>query len=143
MEDNKRLCATCDVWYSHDEAWKHAHFEPQSGKPREDWLASKLTYQRWIFDTVEGAQWWGKTASTKHKAYIDKLSKADNKNETWLSMSIAPKENGKQILLMFENERYSVGYWDITETGGFAWVEPCSGEKLHLHYDHPIGWKPL
>ena len=78
------------------------------------------------------------------------------------SMESAPKGGGAKmttdpnwveppkILLLFENDKISVGYWDWYYAeggrgyeGGEAWIEPCSGERLDLHYDPPIGWLPL
>jgi len=56
-----------------------------------------------------------------------------------------------RILLCFGNEAQSVAYWDwyYAEGGsgctdGFAWIEPCSGDPLNLHYGTvPTGWMPL
>lgn len=74
------------------------------------------------------------------------------------SMSNAPKakysESGERIftglpkiLLFFENDAASVGYWDWYYAeggrgydGGSAWIEPVSGERLDSHYGEPIGW---
>ncbi len=81
----------------------------------------------------------------------------------WLSMGTAPKGGGAEsvadpkwgepphILLLFEGGKVSVAYWDwhYAEGGGGyrpgldAWVEPCSGEQLRLHYSAPIGWMHL
>lgn len=80
----------------------------------------------------------------------------------WQPMESAPKGGGAElvtdpnwieppwVLLLFEEGKISVGYWDwyyaeggAGHTGGLAWVEPCSGERLDLHYDVPIGWMPL
>ena len=82
--------------------------------------------------------------------------------DSFLHMHIAPKGGGAmlvtdsdwvdppKILLLFEGGKMSVGYWDWSYaeggrnyTGGEAWIEPCSGERLDLHYDQPIGWLPL
>lgn len=81
----------------------------------------------------------------------------------WQPMETAPKGSGPdllvtdpqyvappQILLLFEGGDVSVAYWDwyYAEGGhgctdGFAWIEPCSGEQLNLHYNEPVGWMPL
>ena len=83
----------------------------------------------------------------------------------WQPMEAAPKGNGDivemaadpnwieppQILLRFGDEAVSVAYWDwyyaeggLVFTDGFAWIEPCSGEPLNLHYTTPpTGWKFL
>jgi hypothetical protein len=54
-----------------------------------------------------------------------------------------------KILLLFDGD-ISVGYWEpyyaeggSGRTDGFAWIEPCSGEPLNLHYDNPEAWMPL
>ena len=67
----------------------------------------------------------------------------------WLPMSSAPID-GKRVLLRFEKERVSVGYWDLYFAeggrgyeGGLAWIEPVSGERLDLYYDAPIAWLPI
>lgn len=56
---SRRLCALCDGWYdpSTEEARVHDHPEPQSGPPRDAWLASALPYERWILETREGREW--------------------------------------------------------------------------------------
>lgn len=84
----------------------------------------------------------------------------------WLPIETAPKGGGAEsvtdpawvepprILLRFGSEAVSVAYWDWFyaeggrgyrfEHNGFAWVEPCSGEPLDLHYSTPPdGWMPL
>jgi len=81
----------------------------------------------------------------------------------WQPMETAPKGGGAElvtdpnwvqpprILLRFGDEAVSVAYWDwyYAEGGngytdGFAWIEPCSGEQLNLHYSTPPdGWMPL
>ena len=66
----------------------------------------------------------------------------------WKPIESAPKEG--RILLLFPNSKISVGYWDIYysnegrgyERGLSAWIEPCSGERLCLHYDDPVAWMP-
>ncbi|MCG7932118.1 MAG: hypothetical protein N0E44_18970 [Candidatus Thiodiazotropha lotti] len=77
-------------------------------------------------------------------------------------MDTAPKGGGAElvsdpewveppkILLLFEDNVFSVGYWDwyyaeggMGYEGGEAWTEPVSGERLDMHYDPPIGWMPL
>jgi hypothetical protein len=77
-------------------------------------------------------------------------------------MDTAPKGGGAEyvtdpnwvepprILMKFKGGQVSVAYWDWyhAEGGagyrdGFAWIEPCSGEQLNLHYGQPIGWMPL
>lgn len=81
----------------------------------------------------------------------------------WRPIETAPKGGGAEmrtdprwvdppkILIRFGDEAVSVAYWDwyYAEGGhgcttGFAWVEPCSGETLDLHYTTPPdGWMPL
>lgn len=69
----------------------------------------------------------------------------------WLPMSSAPIDGKcKRVLLKFEDEKVSVGYWDLYYAeggrgyeGGLAWIEPVSGERLDLNYDPPIGWLPI
>lgn len=81
----------------------------------------------------------------------------------WQPMETAPKGGGAddtrdcawveppKILLRFGEESISVAYWEwyYAEggdgfTNGFAWVEPCSGEPLDLHYTtEPDGWLSL
>lgn len=68
----------------------------------------------------------------------------------WLPIDSAPKR-GEKILLRFGEEAVSVAYWDEYYadggsgcTDGFAWIEPCSGEPLNLHYSaSPDGWLPI
>jgi len=54
-----RLCSVCDERYDPTgaRAAEHLHPEPQSGPPRDAWLASGLAYERWIRDTPEGREW--------------------------------------------------------------------------------------
>lgn len=55
------------------------------------------------------------------------------------------------ILLRFGTEAVSVARWDwyYAEGGGgctdgFAWIEPCSGDLLNLHYTMPPdAWMPI
>jgi len=80
----------------------------------------------------------------------------------WLPVETAPKGGGAErvtdplwveppdILLRFFEDVMRVGRWDwyYAEGGngcidGVAWVEPCSGELLHLHYGEPTGWMAL
>jgi hypothetical protein len=81
----------------------------------------------------------------------------------WQPMETAPKGGGAdlvtdpnwvnppRVLLRFGDEAVSVAYWDwyYAEGGGgyrdgFAWIEPCSGEPLNLHYTTPPdGWIAL
>jgi len=55
-----------------------------------------------------------------------------------------------QILLKFEHSCISVAVWEYYYaeggrgcTDGVAWIEPCSGEPLNLHYDNPVAWASL
>ncbi len=53
-------CGLCDETYYMDDAERvkvHEHPEPQSGMPRERWLASRLPYERWIKETPDGIAW--------------------------------------------------------------------------------------
>lgn len=81
----------------------------------------------------------------------------------WQPIEAAPKGGGAElvtdpnwvqppkILLRFGDEAISVAYWDwyyaeggYGHTNGFAWIEPCSGEPLDLHYNTPpTHWMPL
>jgi hypothetical protein len=82
--------------------------------------------------------------------------------QQWMPVSEAPKGGGAElvtdpeyikppkILLLFNGDVASVGYWDAYYAedgrgyeGGEAWIEPISGERLDLNYGVPIGWKPL
>lgn len=58
--DGWSRCATCDEWYDPNDAERvkvHEHPEPQSGPPRDQWLASLLPYEQWIVQTNEGRAW--------------------------------------------------------------------------------------
>ena len=86
--------------------------------------------------------------------------KSTSQFPAWQPIESAPKGGGTklvtdpnwveppQILLRFGDEAVSVAYWDwyYAEGGhgytdGFAWIEPCSGEPLNLHYrEGPIEW---
>ena len=81
----------------------------------------------------------------------------------WQPIETAPKGGGAElvtdpqwvepprILLRFGDEAISVAYWDwyYAEGGrGFngksAWIEPCSGDQLSLHYTNPpTHWMPI
>jgi hypothetical protein len=82
----------------------------------------------------------------------------------WQPIETAPKGGGARlttdpkwvepprILLLFAGGKVSVGYWDwyyaeggsgYDGEGGLAWIEPCSGERLDLHFDAPTHWMPL
>ena len=80
----------------------------------------------------------------------------------WQPMETAPKGGGAEqvtdpnwvdpprILLLFENKKVSVGYWDWYYAeggngyeGGEAWIEPISAERLDMYYDAPIAWMLL
>lgn len=53
-------CGLCDETYYLDDPERvkvHEHPEPQSGPPRDAWLASRLPYERWILETKEGRDW--------------------------------------------------------------------------------------
>ena len=52
-------CSTCDEWYddNSERAKVHKHPEPQSGKAHASWIASRLTYERWIVETDDGRRW--------------------------------------------------------------------------------------
>jgi len=52
-------CPICDEWYdpNGDRAVIHEHPEPQSGPPRDTWLASKLPYDDWCTATMAGKEW--------------------------------------------------------------------------------------
>lgn len=79
----------------------------------------------------------------------------------WLDIATAPLGGGAElvsdqkwveppmILLRFE-DNVAIGRWDwyYAEGGagcvdGIAWVEPCSGERLTLHYGEPSYWMPI
>ena len=46
--DDRSLCSTCDGWYTLDSAWMHLHAEPQSGPIRDAWLASRLSWDKFM-----------------------------------------------------------------------------------------------
>lgn len=60
IPDSIRLCGICDGMYDLNDPEQvkiHDHPEPQSGLPREQWLASHLPYKRWVKETPEGKAW--------------------------------------------------------------------------------------
>lgn len=80
----------------------------------------------------------------------------------WQPIETAPKGGGAEsvkdpnyvdapkILLYFGEGVVSVAYWDwsFADGGhycsdGFAWLEPCSGDALNMHYNDPTHWMPL
>ncbi len=69
----------------------------------------------------------------------------------WQPMETSPKTGYQRVLLLFSGGEVSVGYWDAYYAesgrgyvlGGTAWIEPCSAERLDLHYDPPVAWMPL
>lgn len=71
----------------------------------------------------------------------------------WQPIETAPKNDGinvREILLLFDNGKVSVAYWDAAYaqggrycTHGVAWIEPVSGEQLRDYYDDPVGWMPI
>jgi hypothetical protein len=84
-----------------------------------------------------------------------------SKPSEWQPMETAPKGGGAEcvsdpkwvepprILLLFDGD-VSVAYWDWYYAeggsgyrGGLAWIEPCSGKHLDLHYDAPTAWMPI
>lgn len=52
-------CPMCDEWYdpNGDRAKMHEHPEPQSGPPRDAWLASRMSYDAWVDQTIDGRNW--------------------------------------------------------------------------------------
>ena len=57
-----RICPTCDEWYNSNNSqdyYIHSHPEPQSGIPRDQWMASRLSYVEWI-KTDNGKAWENK-----------------------------------------------------------------------------------
>ena len=71
--------------------------------------------------------------------------------DAWQPMETAPKNDSSDpILLLFEGGKQSVAYWDpyYAEggsgfTGGIAWIEPVSGERVDRYYGSPLNWQPL
>ena len=80
----------------------------------------------------------------------------------WQPIETAPKGGGAElvtdpnwvepprILMKFEHGEISVAYWDwyyaeggAGYSGGEAWIEPCSGEQLSMHYGTPVSWMEL
>ena len=57
--DGMARCPTCDEWYDEggERASIHEHPEPQSGAPRDAWIASGLAYDEWVELTTEGMAW--------------------------------------------------------------------------------------
>ena len=91
-----------------------------------------------------------------------RLAAAALEADGWCCMGTAPKGGGAElvtdpnwvepphILLMFEGKQISVACWDWSyggvgyyNIGGEAWIEPVSGECLHLHYGMPTKWMPI
>lgn len=73
----------------------------------------------------------------------------------WHPIETAPKD-GASVLLLFEDGEMSVAYYDAYYEQGnsgydgrsdyagiSAWIEPCSGEQIYLHYGTPTHWMPL
>lgn len=61
-----------------------------------------------------------------------------------------PYMSDTPVLLLFADGKVSVAYWDeYYAEGGFgwtenmAWIEPCSGEQLNMHYDGLSHWMPF
>lgn len=57
---NYTRCAMCDEWYYEFDPASvkaHQHPEPQSGPPRDAWIASRMPYELWIIETPEGREW--------------------------------------------------------------------------------------
>ena len=57
--DAAHRCAMCDAWRcdAQECARPHRHPEPQSGPPRDAWLASRMDYVTWARETTEGRAW--------------------------------------------------------------------------------------
>ena len=53
------MCGLCDTAYdpNGEDAKVHEHPEPQSGLPRDMWIASGMKYSDWIVKTKEGKAW--------------------------------------------------------------------------------------
>ncbi len=96
--------------------------------------------------------WWHEKSLRIFKRKIAELEQ--KQSNIWQPIETAPKVTGEEILLLFENKKVSVGYWDgYYAPGGQgyqtnfgdngSWVEPISGEVLCLHYDPPTHWMPL
>lgn len=51
------ICGLCDELYCHNHRNMHEHPEPQSGQPRDEWLASGLSYHLWSQVTPQGRAW--------------------------------------------------------------------------------------
>ena len=124
----------------------------------DQWALNILNrFEDWRFSLAQSQ------AKAKSQVLIASLlSDLDVANRGWQSMDTAPKGGEAemvtdptwveppQILLLFEINKVSVGYWDWYYAeggsgyeGGLAWMEPVSGERLDLNYDPPIGWMPL
>ena len=113
-----------------------------------------------------------KDLPTGKRIYVERLSTlldlsalsgdAAPGGDGWLPIETAPKGGGAplrtdpawveppKILLLFAGGAQAVCYWDwyYAEGGagctdGVAWIEPVSGERINLHYDNPIRWRPL
>jgi len=85
--------------------------------------------------------------------------------EGWQPIEAAPKGNYTEstldpawidpplILLYCPNGTHKVvaAHWDWYyseigsgyEQGTSAWIEPCTGDRVSLHYDEPTHWMPL
>ena len=55
------MCGLCDTAYDPNgpDAKNHEHPEPQSGAPRDAWIASGMKYSAWVEGTAEGREWAG------------------------------------------------------------------------------------
>lgn len=91
MSPNPKLhrCAICDESYNEldpESMRTHQHPEPQSGPPRDLWLASKLPYDRWITETDAGRAWveCGRTGYDSRQDTIKHIGKV----QTYLTLFI-------------------------------------------------------
>jgi hypothetical protein len=53
------LCCLCDTLFCRGHEKDHTHPEPQSGEFRDAWIASGLSYPKWMRETPEGKRWDG------------------------------------------------------------------------------------
>lgn len=101
-------------------------------------------------DPADGRWWVGCVNAIDHDAaaFADTKKKAiaawNTRATGWRPIEEAPKLDGKRLLLRLGEEGVSVAYWDAYYseggrgcTDGFAWIEPCSGDPLNLHYKTP------
>lgn len=96
------LCSICDERYSYQDAHavkRHAHPEPQNGPARDAWIASRLPYDQWCKNTVEGRGW---NRNQPRLLRVDDL--APERDSPWLPIATAPFETA---ILVCDSDCYA------------------------------------